>query len=183
MASLLHIESGQQAWYSYYYSMHAYPSQSVWKVGSKIASSSSHSSNGISNFGLTGGGSVSILTYHSMSALLDATSRNLGVECFQPSMDISDELCNSSCLGSPSSVQVSGRTCHKSIQNCNSGYSLLDGGSLASHSSQNFGRHYLMVFCHKRLGAQGYEITAFNPLPAQRHLLQRHGFSNAICQV
>ena len=63
----------------------------------------------------------------------------LGVECLQPSLDFSDKLCvSSSCSGSSRSVQVSGRTCQWSTQTFDSGGTILDGGSLASHYSQHF---------------------------------------------
>ena len=49
------------------------------------------------------------------------TSRSHGVECSQPSVEVSDELCPSfSCTNSSSSVQVPGRTTHKSIQTSHS---------------------------------------------------------------
>ena len=47
--------------------------------------------------GSTGGGSVGFLMYQSMLALLysgkTVTSRRVGVECVQPSMEVSSELC------------------------------------------------------------------------------------------
>ena len=102
-----------------------------------------------STLGSTRGGSVGILTYQSMSALLhlgkSTTSYTLGIECFQPSVDISGELCISSCISSPTSLQVSGRTCHRSIQIPNSNFTLLDRGSLAFYSSQQVERHSSLV--------------------------------------
>ena len=75
----------------------------------------------------------------------------LGVECLQPSLDLSGKLCVSSCGSSPSnSVQVYGRTCQWSTQTFDSGDTLLDGGSLASHSSQHVSRHSLVVSHHKK---------------------------------
>ena len=70
-----------------------------------------------------------------------ATPGSLGVECFQPLFNVSVELCISSCISSPSSVQVSSRTCHRSFQTYNCSCTLLGGGSLAFHSSQHVGRH------------------------------------------
>ena len=62
-------------------------------------------------------------------------SGGLGVECLQPSLVISGRLCvSSSCISSSSSVQVSGGTCQRSTQAFDSGGTMLDGGSLASHS-------------------------------------------------
>ena len=111
-----------------------------------------------------------------MSALLHSgktiTSRSFGVECIQPSMEVSNELCiSSSCISSFSFVQVSTGTCHKQIQTSYSGGIMLYEGSLASHSSQHVGRHSSSVSYHKkshhgcfsRPGAQGSAIAAFNP--------------------
>ena len=64
------------------------------------------------------------------------TSGSLRVECFKPPMDVWGMLCvSSSCKCSASSVQVSGRTCHRSMQTPYSSGPLLDGGFLTSHSS------------------------------------------------
>ena len=56
------------------------------KIGSTVASSSSHSLGRISTFGSTRGGSAGILTHKSISALLhlaeSTTSGSLGVEHF-----------------------------------------------------------------------------------------------------
>ena len=54
------------------------------------------------------------------------------------------------------------------------GGTMLDGGSLTSHSSQHVGRPSLVLYCHKgschgcfsRPVAQGSAISAFNPLAA-----------------
>ena len=80
------------------------------------------------------------------------TSRSLGVECIQPSMIVSGMLCISSyCINSSNSVQVSGRTCHKSIQISHSSGIMFDGISLACHRSQHVGRHSSSVSHHKDL--------------------------------
>ena len=69
------------------------------------------------------------------------TSEGPGVECLQPSLDFTGKLCvSSSGSSSSSSVQVSGRTCQWSTQTFDSGGAMLDGGFLASHSSQHVGR-------------------------------------------
>ena len=103
-------------------------------------------------------------------------SGGLGVECLQPSLDLLGKLCvSSSCSGPSCSVQVSSRTCQQSTQTFTSGGSMLDGGSLAFHSSQHAGGCSLMVpsskksccGCFGRPGAQGSAISAFNPLAAQ----------------
>ena len=68
---------------------------------------------------------------------------------------------------------------------------MLDGSSLASHSSQNGGRHSLALSHHKqshcgcfsRPHAQGSAISAYNPLAAQRCVLCRQGFSSSVCQA
>ena len=104
-----------------------------------------------------------------MSALLhlikSATSGSLVFKCLQPSLDISGELCISShCFSSPSSVQVSGRTCNRSIQTSNSCCTSLDGGLLALHSYQHVQQHYSLASHHKRLGVQWSAIQSFYPL-------------------
>ena len=78
-----------------------------------------------------------------------------------------------------------------STQTFASGGSMLDGGSLASHSSQHAGRHSLAVShckrshrgCFSRPGTQGSAISAFNPLAAQQCVLCRQGFSSSVCQA
>ena len=83
---------------------------------------------------------------------------------------------SSSYISSSSSVQVSGRTCQRSTQDFNSGGTMLDGGSLASHSSQHVGIHSSALSHHKRSycgyisrpHAQGPAVSAFNPFAAQR---------------
>ena len=100
-------------------------------------------------------------------------SGGLRVECLQPSLEISGKFCvSSSCSGPSCSVQVSSRTCQQSTQTFTSGGSMLDGGSLASHSSQHAGRCSSVVpsckrshcGCFGRPGTQGSAISAFNPL-------------------
>ena len=71
--------------------------------------------------------------------------------------------------------RVSGRTCQQSTQTFDYGGTMLDGGSLASHSSQHVGRCSSVSSHHKIShcgcfgwpGAQGSVISAFNPLAAQ----------------
>ena len=101
------------------------------------------------------------------------TSGGLGVECLQPSLDVSGKLCvSNSCSSSSSSVQVPDRTFQRLTQTFDSDGTMLDGGSLVSHSSQHVGRHYLALSHHKRSHhgcfsrpcAQGSAISAFNPL-------------------
>ena len=116
----------------------------------------------------------------------------LGIECLQPSLEISGKLRVSSSSSGPScSGQVSSRKCQRSTQTFTSGGSMLDGGSLASHSSQHAGRHSSMVSHHKRSchgclgrpGTQGSVVSAFNPLAAQRCVLCQQGFSSSVCQA
>ena len=67
----------------------------------------------VSRLWSTGGGSVGILTYQSMSALLHfgkfIASGSLGVECFQPSLDISTKLCVSLVLSKFLAEHVTGQ--------------------------------------------------------------------------
>ena len=72
------------------------------------------------------GGPAGILLYHSMPTLLHLGALGL---C---ALDISGKLhVSCSCISSSSSVQVSGRSCHRSTQMFDSGGTLLDGGSLS----------------------------------------------------
>ena len=97
---------------------------------------------------------------------------------------------SSSCIGSPSSVQISGSTYHRSIQTSYCSVTLLDGGYLAFHSSQHGGRHSLLLFYHKKTchgcfsgpGTQGSTITAFKPLAAQRCVLCRGSLPQSVRQ-
>ena len=110
---------------------------------------SSHNLGCISSLGSSKGGSVGILMYQSISAILQigksTASGSLVVECFQPPLDVSGELCDSSYISSPGSVQFSGKICHRSIQISSCGGTLLDGGCLASPSSWHVGRHSLLI--------------------------------------
>ena len=114
------------------------------------------------------------------------------VVCLQPSLDVSGKLCvSSSHIRSSSSIYVSGRTCQRSTQTFDSDGTMLDGGYLASHSSQHVGKHSLALShhkrsCHRCFGrpcAQGSAISTFNPLAAQRCVLLRKVFSSSVCQV
>ena len=68
---------------------------------------------------------------------------------------------------------------------------MLNGGSLASQSSQHVGGHSSAVSHHKRSHhgcfgrpcAQGSAISAFNPLAAQRCVLHRQELSSSVCQA
>ena len=100
------------------------------------------------------------------------SSRSTGVECFQLSMKVSEELCiPSSCINSSSVVHISSRTCHNSIQTSHSSGTMLDGGSLDFHSSQHVERCSLLLSHHRRShhgcfsrhDAQGSAIAALNP--------------------
>ena len=107
-------------------------------------------SHSFSPLGPSRGGPAGIFSFHSMPALLhlgiSTISGGLGVECLQPSLDISGMLHgSSSCITSSGSVHVSGRTCQRSTQTFDSGGTMLDGGSLAPHSSQHVGRCSLAV--------------------------------------
>ena len=87
-----HIESGLQAWYYSYSSIHTHPSYcGSWLfllgvVGTWVAPASLHSSGCISSFGSTRGQSAGILPYQWMPVLLhlekSSTFWGLGGECF-----------------------------------------------------------------------------------------------------
>ena len=73
---------------------------------------------GFSPLGPSRGGPDGIFSFHSVPALLhlgiSTISGGLGVECLQPSLDVSGKLhVSSSCISSSGSVQVSGRTCQR----------------------------------------------------------------------
>ena len=116
-----------------------------------------------------------------MSALLclgKSPTSCLGVECFQPSLDISVELCLSSpSLSSPGSVQIPGRTSHRSSQTSYSIAILLNGSSFASHHSTCWQMFLIVkdltvdVVVSQVLKGRSV-IHAFNPLAAQRCVAQ-----------
>ena len=141
-----------------------------------MAPSTSSGSGSFLPLGPSRGGPAGIFSFYSLPALFhfgnSTASGGLGVECLQPSLEISGKLCVPSFSSGPScSVQVSSRTCQRSTQTIDCGSSMLDGGSLASHSSQHAGRHSSVVShckrsrcgCLSRLGAQGSAVSAFNP--------------------
>ena len=153
-----------------------------------MASSHSGGLGSFSPLGPSRGGPAGIFLFHSMPALfhlgISTTSGGLGVECLQPSLAVSGELCiSSSCISSSGSVHVSGRTCQRSTQTFDSGSTKLNGGSLGPHSSQHVGRHSSCHGCFGRPGTQGSAISVFNPLAAQQCVLHRQGFSSSVCQA
>ena len=165
-------------------------------VASRVAPSPSGGSGSFSTWGPSRGGPAGIFSFYSVSALFhfgnSTTSGGHGVECLPPSLEFSGKSCVSSFSSCPScSVQVSGRTCQWSTQKFSSGGTLLDGGSLPSHSSQHAGRCSLVVSHHKRSccgcfsrpGTQGSALSVFNPLAAQQCVLCQVGFSSSVCQV
>ena len=86
-----------------------------------VAPSPSGDSDSFSPLGLSRGGSAGFFSFYSMPALFhfgnSTTSGGLGVECLQPSLDLSGKLCVSSSSSGPScSVKVSSRTCQQSTQ-------------------------------------------------------------------
>ena len=183
-------------------SIHSYPSQCgsqlsvMGMVASRVISSLLHCPNSFSSLGSAIGGSVCILPHHSMSTFShlgnSTTSGGLGFECIQPSLEVSGKLCLSfSCICSSSSVQVSGGICHRSVQTFDSDGTIFDGGSLASHSSQQVGRCFVTLSCCKRSHYecfsrpydQGSFISEFIPSAAQRYMLCRQGFSSLVCQA
>ena len=101
------------------------------------------------------GGPTGIFSFYSMPAFYhlgnSTACGGLGVECLQPSFDSSGKLCVFSSSSSPSSsFQISGRTCQWSTQTFDSGGTMLDGGSVAFHSSQYVGRCSLAMSHCKR---------------------------------
>ena len=150
-------------------------------VASGVASSPSGGSCSLLPLGPSRGGPAAIFLFYSMPVLLhlgnSTTSRGLGVECLQPSLDFSGKLCvSSSCCSSSSSVQVSSRTCQWSTQTFDFVGAMLVGGSLASRHFQHVGRHSSAMSHHKRSyhgcfsrpGTQRSAVSAFNPLVAQQ---------------
>ena len=121
------------------------------------------------------------------------TSGGLGVECLQPSLDVSGMLCVfSSCISSSSSVQVSDRMCKRLPQTFDSSGTMLDEGSLASHSSQHVGRCSVPQCCpiikdllvdilvsHMLKGLPYMHLTLW----LLRDVFWRQGFSSSVCHV
>ena len=160
-----------------------------------MVSSASDCSGNFSPLRSTRDGSAGILPYYPVPALLNfinsTTSGGLGVECLQPSLDISGKLpVSSSYISSSSSVQVCGRTCQNSTHTFVSDGTMLDGGSLASQSSEHVGRCSSAVSHHKRschgcFGrpcVQGSAISAFNCW-LLRDVCCTDGFSSSVCQA
>ena len=156
-----------------------------------MASSPSHGSSGFHLWGLP---EVDLLAsshptqcQHYFTLETQLPPGALGLNAF-----ISGRLCVfSSSISFSSSVQVSGRTCQGSTQTFYSGGTMLEGGSLASHSSQHVERcssvlsHHIRS-CHGCVGrphTQGLAISAFNPLAPQRCVLHRLGFSSSVCHA
>ena len=110
----------------------------------------------------------------------------LGLNGFNHPMKYRVNYVSSYCISSSSFLQVSGRTCHKSIETFNSGGTMLDTGSLSSQSSQHVGRCCWVMSCCKGsdcgcLGipdGQESAISAFSPLAAWGYVLHRQGFSS-----
>ena len=117
---------------------------------------------------------------------ISTTSRGLGVKCLQLSLDVSGKLhVSSCCISSSYSVSSFWQNMSKinSTQMFDSGCTMLDGGSMAPHSSQYVSRHSSVVphykishhGCLGRPGAQGSVISAFHHLAAQQCVLHRQG--------
>ena len=182
---------------------HAFLPTSMWRqiicpgIGCfEVAPSPSGGSCSFLPLGPSRGGPAGIISFYSIAALFhfgnSTASGGLGVECLQSSLDFSGKLFVSSSGPGPScSGQVSGRTCQQSTQTFDSSGTMLDGVSMASHSSQHVGRCFLTVShckrshhgCFSRPGTQGSAISTFNPLAAQQHVLHRQGFSSSVCQA
>ena len=148
-----------------------------------------------SPLGPSRGGPTGIISFYSMPALFhlgnSTTSGPLVLNAFSHPWIFQVSYVFPPSALVPLSVQVSGRTCQWSTLISDSGGTMLDGGSLASHSSQHVGRCSLAVShrkrshhgCFGRPGAQGYAISAFNPLAGQQCVLCRRGFSSLFYQV
>ena len=182
---------------------HTFLPMSMWRLiicpRIRCFQSGNFPSGGSSSFSPLGscrGGPSGNLLYHSLPALLhlgiSTTSGGLGVECLQPSLNISGKLCvSSSCSGSSSSVQVSGRTCQRFTHDIRFWWHHVGGRLFGSNSSQHVGSHSSAVShpkrswhgCFGRPGALGSTIFAFNPLAPQWCLLCRHEFSSSVYQV
>ena len=169
-----------------YFSINIYPAKGgSWLfllslVGSQVAPASLHSWCCISSLGSTGGGCVGALL-PCITPWMSPSSGCLGVECFQPPLDISGELCLSiSSFSSPGSIHFPVRTCHRSFQTSYYSGTLLNEGSLVSHCCQHVDRYSLSISNHKGphhwclswLGAQESTIAPFNPSAAQRCVVQ-----------
>ena len=107
------------------------------------------------------------------------TSGNIWVECFAPSLGVPGELYISSCcVNSSSSVHVSGRTCHPSIQISYSCHALETSCfPTVLDMFEDFLHQCPMVKdlirdCFGRLGAKESAITAFNLLLLRTYIAQ-----------
>ena len=157
-------------------------------VASGVTSSSSHSPSNISTLRWTRGGFVGILMYQSMPALLHfgkyTTSRGLGVECIQPSLDKSGSLfLSSSCFNSSSSIQISGRTCHHSIRTFDSGGTMFDGAPWIPpllNLLADIAQCCPVIKDPIMDGAQGSVISAFNLVAALRYVLHWQRFFSLV---
>ena len=118
------------------------------------------------------------------------TCGSLGVECFQPPLYTSGELCVSSYSFSfPGPSHISGRMCHRSIQTFYSSGTLLDWAPwLLTVLNTLAGFPFWCSIikqphhgCLNWLGAEGYAITAYKPLATERCVLCRQGFSSSVC--
>ena len=115
----------------------------------------------------------------------------LGVECFQPPLDTSGELCvSSSSFSSLGSVQVPGRMWHRSVQmSYSSGTCWMEAPWLPTVLNMLADVHQCLILKDLvmdnfiRLGAQGSAITVFNPLAAQRCVLCGQVFSSTVCHA
>ena len=117
-----------------------------------MTSSSLHTSSIVSTLGEF----ASFLLCLAMSAFLcfgkSAMSGSPWVECFQKSEGISSELYIFSCVRFPSSVQVSDRAFLRFNSDICFICTLFDGGSLASHSSQNVVQTRVLFISHPGSG-------------------------------
>ena len=195
-AGLPDIESDWQAWYDSSSSIHSYPSQCGGRISipGLVAFWVSPPSGGFSPLGLpevdllASSHSTHCQHYFTLDTSLPLWA--LGLNAFSHPWTFLVSYISFSRSGPSSSDQVSSRRCQLSTQTFDSGGTMLDGGTLASHHSQHVGRCSLAVYHHKRShhgcfsrpGTQGSVISAFNLLAAQQCVLCQQGFSSSVCQ-
>ena len=96
---------------------------------------------------------------------MSKTLLSLGVECFHPPLDIAgEEYVSSFCISSPGSVQVWSGTCLRLIQTFYFSGTLLEWGSLASHSYQHIRRNSSLLSQLKNLIMDVLVVPVFEGL-------------------
>ena len=165
----------------------------IGKVGYRVAPPSPQSSSYLSFLGSAQGGSVGMLMYQSILYFTlekPVPLRTLELNAFNHHWTYQMDLCVFSHTGSPNSVQVSGRNCHRSIQTSYSaGTCWMEAPwhpkvfSMLADVHHQFPITKDLTVDVAWLAGQIYATAAFNILAAQRCVLDRHGFSSSICQA